>query len=171
MIIADSYITSGGAVVAIAMKNYEISDHDPIISGCAVINSTVCGIGGVVGYAGEYLIENCVNASDVEGNGEWTGGIAGRFAMGSMKNCYNVGTVSGGKLCGGVVGNAFNGSFENCYNIGSVNGKSFSGGFAGVNYTSTYVSCGFSDTVSEYVFTEADGTYIKEVNGIYVFTD
>ena len=171
VIIADSYITSGGAVVAIAIKYYEISDHDPIISGCAVINSTVCGIGGVVGYAGGYLIENCVNASDVEGNAEWTGGIAGRFAMGSMKNCYNAGTVSGGKLCGGVVGNAFNGSFENCYNIGSVNGKSFSGGFAGVNYTSTYVSCGFSDTVSEYAFSEADGTYIKEVNGIYVFTD
>ncbi len=171
VIIADSYVTSDGAVVSTAMKNYDIPEYTPFITGCAVANSKVCGDGGIVGYAGGYLIENCVNASDVEGNGEWTGGIAGRFAMGSMKNCCNAGTVSGGTLCGGVVGNAFNGSFENCYNIGSVNGKSFSGGFAGVNYTSTYVSCGFSDTVSEYAFTEADGTYIKEVKGIYAFTD
>ena len=171
VIIADSYITSGGAVVATAMKNYEISDHDPIISGCAVINSTVCGIGGVVGYADGYSIISCSNFAPVNGNSEWVGGVVGEFAHGTMKNCYNVGSVSGGAMCGGIVGNGFNCSFEDCYNVGTVEGKKFSGGFAAVDYTSTYKSCGYLETVSEYAYSSADGAFVKNVKGILIFSN
>jgi hypothetical protein len=170
VIIANSYVTSGGAVVATAMKNYEISDHDPIISGCAVINSTVCGIGGVVGYADGYSIISCSNFAPVNGNSEWVGGVVGEFAHGTMKNCYNVGSVSGGAMCGGIVGNGFNCNFEDCYNVGTVEGKKFSGGFAAVDYISTYKSCGYLETVSEYAYSALDGTYVKVSKGIIVFT-
>lgn len=170
VIIADSYITSGGAVVATAMKNYEIFDHNPIISGCAVINSTVCGIGGVVGYADGYSIISCSNFAPVNGNSEWVGGVVGEFSLGTMKNCYNVGSVSGGSMCGGIVGNGFNCNFEDCYNVGTVEGKKFSGGFAAVDYISTYKSCGYLETVSEYAYYALDGTYVKVSKGIIVFT-
>ena len=171
VIIANSYVTSGGAVVATAMKNYEISDHDPIISGCAVINSTVCGIGGVVGYADGYSIISCSNFAPVNGNSEWGGGVVGEFAHGTMKKCYNVGSVSGGAMCGGIVGNGFNCNFEDCYNVGTVEGKKFSGGFAAVDYTSTYKSCGYLETVSEYAYSSADGAFVKNVKGIMIFSN
>lgn len=169
VIIADSYITTGGAVVATAMKNYDISDHNPVISGCAVINSTVCGIGGVVGYADGYSIISCSNFATVNGNSEWVGGVVGEFALGTMRNCYNVGSVSGGAMCGGIVGNGFNCSFEECYNVGTVDGEKFSGGFAAVDYTSNYKSCGYLNTVSEYVYSAPDGTFVKEAKGIQLF--
>ena len=171
VIIANSYVTSGGAVVATAMKNYEISDHDPIISGCAVINSTVCGIGGVVGYADGYRIISCSNFAPVNGNSEWVGGVVGEFSLGTMKNCYNVGSVSGGSMCGGIVGNGFNCNFEDCYNVGTVEGKKFSGGFAAVDYISTYKSCGYLETVSEYAYSSADGAFVKNVKGIMIFSN
>ncbi|MBO5980962.1 MAG: hypothetical protein J6Q24_00790 [Clostridia bacterium] len=170
VIIADSYITSGGAVASFAMKNYDLPEYTPFISGCAVVNSKICGIGGIVGYAGGYNIERCVNASTVDGNGDWVGGIVGEVTRGKMTDCYNTGSVYGTNLCGGIAGNASNNSFERCYNVGVVEGKTFSGGFAAVNIKSKFDSCGFLNSVSEYVFTEADGTYIKEVKGIIVFT-
>lgn len=171
VIIAESYITSGGAVVSIAIKNYDLPEYTPIISGCAVVKSKICGIGGIVGYAGGYNIEDCVNSSTVNGNGDWVGGIVGEVTRGKMTDCYNTGSVYGTNLCGGIAGNASNNSFERCYNAGVVEGKDFSGGFAAVNIKSKFDSCGFLISVSEYAFSEADGTYIKEVQGISAFTD
>lgn len=171
VIIAESYITSGGAVVSIAIKNYDLPEYTPIISGCAVVKSKICGIGGIVGYAGGYNIEDCVNSSIVDGNGDWVGGIVGEVTRGKMTDCYNTGSVYGTNLCGGIAGNASNNSFERCYNAGVVEGKDFSGGFAAVNIKSKFDSCGFLISVSEYAFSEADGTYIKEAKGISAFTD
>ena len=82
-----------------------------------------------------------------------------------MTDCYNTGSVYGTNLCGGIAGNASNNSFERCYNAGVVEGKDFSGGFAAVNIKSKFDSCGFLISVSEYAFSEADGTYIKEAKG------
>lgn len=171
VIIANSYVTSGGAVVGSAVKNYDLAEHYPFIYGCCVTDSTVNGIGGVIGYAGGYKVENCINSATVKGNSEWVGGVVGEFALGTMKNCYNVGSISGGAMCGGIVGNGFNCNFEDCYNVGTVEGKKFSGGFAAVDYTSTYKSCGYLETVSEYVYSAPDGTFVKNVKGIMIFSN
>ena len=67
-------------------------------------------IGGIVGYAHSDssiqmpMIISCYNAGSVEGNGsEYTGGIAGYKDYNPcqyIKNCYNIGTVSGDNAYG-----------------------------------------------------------------------
>ena len=171
VIIANSYVTSGGAVVGSAVKNYDLAEHYPFIYGCCVIDSTVNGIGGVIGYAGGYKVENCINSATVKGNSEWVGGVVGEFALGTMTNCFNLGVVSADTVCGGIVGNAFNSNFSQCYNVGAVNGSEFGGGFAAVDYTSTYKSCGYLETVSEYAYSSADGVFVKNAKGIMIFSN
>ncbi len=166
VIIVNSYITSGGAIAKTASKNYNFPDNPTVILGCAVYDSIVCGSGGVVGYAGGYNVENCINTATVKGNGSWAGGIAGEFALGTMKDCFNLGSISSDTACGGIVGNAFNSSFTDCYNVGAVKG----GGIAAVDYDSTFSSCGYSDTSAEYALKTSDGTKLTATNGIFIFT-
>ena len=93
--------------------------------------------GGIVGSAYSTKITDCFNAGSVseENNGRNAniGGIAGYGAdIGfNIKNCYNIGTLSGGAHCGGIAGmldgtSAVSGSYyaDTCpVGIGSGNGS------------------------------------------------
>ena len=54
--------------------------------------------GGIVGYADNVSIENCINMAELNGKG-YVGGISSEAFNGTiLKNCYNVGKLSGGTV-------------------------------------------------------------------------
>jgi hypothetical protein len=71
-------------------------------------NATSAGIGSITGY--NYgTITNCYNTGSVSGGESiWVGGLAGANG-GTVSNCYNTGSVSGSVSCksGGLVGQNF----------------------------------------------------------------
>lgn len=81
-----------------------------------------CHVGGIVGSALDAAtIENCSNNCSVTGgSGDFIGGIAGsNIDNARIIDCYNVGTITGTIMeTGGVTG--FNmGTISNCYNVGT----------------------------------------------------
>lgn len=124
-------ITGGSATAAIVGYAY----NNSVISNCsnnANINSTYGS--GIVGCAYvNTIITNSHNAGRINGTSEHTGGVAGYVAQDSIiKECYNVGEVTGIKHVGGVVGNVkLNSNAVNCYNTGIVNGENMVGGITG----------------------------------------
>ena len=95
-------------------------------------------VGGVVGLNLGTVI-NCAFSGSVSGS-DHVGGVVGYNGdIGSVKNCYNIGKVTGSAASsnvGGVVG--YNdegpaGRVENCYNTGEVSGGEEVGGVVGDN--------------------------------------
>ena len=89
-------------------------------------------IGGIAGSADAYsTIANCSFSGLVVSQYSRLGGICGE-CLGSITNCYNVGTVSGSgqNYVGGICGSAHSGTttsnsrITNCYNMGTVYGTS-----------------------------------------------
>jgi hypothetical protein len=105
----------------------------------------------VGGIAGENhgTIENCTNAGTVTG-GSFAGGIAGEN-VGTIANCSNAGTATGGNETGGIAG-ANSGTITNCSNTGTVTGSLFTGGIAGSNY-GTITNCSNAGTVTKSLHT------------------
>ena len=101
-----------------------------------VIGSEI--VGGIVGSAGNFEIENSYNkglisASKIdESNG---GGIAGIVFSGTLKKCYNSGEINGDEQIGGIVGQIGMDAeiyLNNCYNTGKVKTEDcVSGGIIG----------------------------------------
>ena len=60
------------------------------------------------------------------------GGVVG-YNRGLISNCYNSGTVSGGRYSGGIAGYNGDGIVKDCYNTGKVSGNNWSGGIVGYN--------------------------------------
>lgn len=82
-----------------------------------------CHVGGIVGSALDAAtIENCSNNCSVTGgSGDFIGGIAGsNINSARIIDCCNVGTITGTIMeTGGVTG--FNmGTISNCYNVGTI---------------------------------------------------
>lgn len=167
--ITDSYITHGGGIADIASKDFD-SDIIPVISGCFITHSTVEGSGGIATYTGGYSIIGCVNDADIIGTDDWVGGVVGQVAMGSMKNCFNLGTVQTESFCGGVVGNAFNSTYENCYNIGEILCTTEHGSFAAVSYDAVFIDCGVLEGTAENILYLSDISPQTEAEGIQVLT-
>lgn len=81
--------------------------------------STSGGIAGTVWNG--CVIKNCYNIGDVSGSADRIGGIVGFNYAGEIQNCYNTGTVQGSTELGGIVGYSYYGAkVQNCYNIGLV---------------------------------------------------
>lgn len=124
-------ITGGSATAAIVGYAY----NNSVISNCsnnANINSAYGA--GIVGCAYvNTIITNSHNAGRINGTSKFTGGVAGYVAQDSIiKECYNVGEVTGIKHVGGVVGDInLNSNAVNCYNTGIVNGENMVGGITG----------------------------------------
>lgn len=59
------------------------------------------------------------------------GGVCG-YNNGTIENCYNTGTVTGGTSVGGVCGNENSGTIQNCYNTGTVTGTETNANVGGV---------------------------------------
>ena len=117
-------------------ENQEI--YPAVIENVFVTSGYLKGVncGGIVGNAnGTTLVSRCWNGATIEGVvGEMItsclGGIVGQNAY-QVKNCYNVGDVSG-YYVGGIVGFVSSGTaeIEECYNEGNIFGT-FAGGIFG----------------------------------------
>ena len=106
-------------------------------------NSSTGSVAGAVLSGGS--VTNCYNTGTVSG-GYYTGGVVGSVT-GSVTNCYNAGAVGGSSNgTGGVAGNV-TGSVTNCYNAGTVTGGSQTGGVAG-SVTGSVTNCYNTGTVS-----------------------
>lgn len=103
------------------------------------VDGTVRGysyVGGIAGtaFSSGNLI-NCHNKATVNGD-DSVGGIVGYAYMGTVKNCYNSGTLGSGsnsasKTVGGIVGFCQGSNIEDCYNTGAITGASKYGGIVG----------------------------------------
>ena len=89
--------------------------------------------GGIVGWSTDSDIIGCANFGNIS-SPSFSGGICGRItgqvdAYGidaTIRDCYNVGMVSG-KYAGGITGQSDSGNIDiliaNCYNVGSLHGS------------------------------------------------
>lgn len=114
-----------------------------IVSGGTVKNLTVAGtieastsayVGGIIGYAKDAVIENCINKCDISAVSS-LGGIVG-YAGGSVKikKCINEGKISASNSsAGGIVGYvALQTEITDCENGGAVSAaKNNAGGIVG----------------------------------------
>ena len=130
-------------------------------------------IGGIVGQ-NSGTVELCFNTgaviSDCCSDEHCVGGIAGESADGTIRNCYNAGSVENkGAAAGGIVGKLDDGVVENCHNVGAVSGKADVGGIVGKAYNNPAVNnCYYlSDTDNGSAKTAeqfADGTVLALLN-------
>ena len=97
------------------------------------ITGTITGNEYAGSIAGENkgTIKNCYNKGTISADIIDVGGIVGSNE-GMLANCYNAGTVSGNAPKGGIAGSN-NGTITNCYNIGTIIGNSTIGGIVGDN--------------------------------------
>ena len=98
---------------------------------------------GLVGYLGsDGALQNLgVKASYIKG-GYYVGGLCGDNNRGTVKNCYNTGSVAGtGSEAGGLCGYNYGDTVTNCYNTGNVAGDIQVGGVCGKNDQGTVTNC------------------------------
>ena len=112
------------------------------VSGC-YSESSVCAnyyyAGGVVGFNERGTVSDCYNTGTVTG-GSRVGGVVGENSCGSLYKVYNTGTVSGEEYVGGVAGRIVENAVGELYNTGSVSGQNYVGGVVGCNLGSLNIS-------------------------------
>lgn len=85
-------------------------------------------VGGICGKVNFSKIKNCINLGKITGTGENTGGISGYGAKSQISNCANLGEVTGEGTLGGIIGGGSQTStIDYCYNAGPVTGNCISG--------------------------------------------
>ena len=123
------------------------------VLGGTIRNLTVSGsvkgsghTGGIAGGADGGTFENCANLCVVQSDsteGGTTGGIIG-FALNMdyvliVRDCYNVGSITG-RHAGGIIGQcSWHETISNCYNAGTVTGTANAGAIIG-SYSSDKIS-------------------------------
>ena len=123
------------------------------VYGGTIRNLTVSGsvkgsghTGGIAGGADGGTFENCANLCVVQSDsteGGTTGGIIG-FALNMnheliVRDCYNVGSITG-RHAGGIIGQcSWHETISNCYNAGTVTGTANAGAIIG-SYSSDKIS-------------------------------
>ena len=93
------------------------------VRGSSVNKSGMSYAAGLVSYAQNCEISNCINRVNVTADGEIAGGIAAYATEGtSIKNCRNYGNISGATGVGGIAGicQSASDSVEFCINIGNI---------------------------------------------------
>lgn len=108
------------------------------VEGCIHIDDLACA--GITGSNGN-IIENCVTNVDIETNAGEAAGIAVR-GLGSsiIKNCYNIGDITGVNA-GGILGTFPAKEIANCYNTGNITGSGYTGGIAGATMNTSVTNC------------------------------
>ena len=97
------------------------------------------GLFGLLGYKAE-ISNLALESVDVNGIGNYVGGLAG-FNMGTIKQSYSTGIVSGKASVGGLIGNNYYSEITSSYSTSTVSGAQAIGGLAGINFgniTSSY---------------------------------
>ena len=138
-------IVTGGAII----QNFTF-DSSCSISG----NAFVAIVGGSNG-SGLVTIERVGNEAPVTGTAQNVAGIIGVNMSSSatfrISDCYNAGTIVGGRESGAISGwTGGNGSVHNCYNIGTVSGIDGEGSYltrGGAPLSSCYSTRGRQSTI------------------------
>ena len=125
----NDYIVTGcyneGSVTGEEYVGGVVGENDVTVTGCYNTGS-VTGervVGGVVGYSRSAYdrsttVANCYNTGIVNGNERVVGGVVGYNEGGTVTDCYNEGSITGGNGVGGVVSEN-SGTVINCYyNVG-----------------------------------------------------
>ena len=87
--------------------------------------------GGIAGYAERETIENCASLCTVSNTGidARVGGIVGYVPSSSsmtiIRDCYNIGNITGSSDTGGICGYNLSGRIFNCYNVGEITGGNY----------------------------------------------
>ena len=158
------------------------------ISGIKVNSGKITGkykIGGVIGWAVDSKISDCVNRSEISGNDYFIGGIVGHSEkISSISNCTNYGNVensSSNSYCGGIVGRASNSdynpySISDCANYGNIKGYNYVGGIVGNiessngSYYYTISNCANYGKVTGYDYVGGIAGELKRITLKNVFT-
>ncbi|WP_455656537.1 filamentous hemagglutinin N-terminal domain-containing protein [Phascolarctobacterium sp.] len=99
--------------------------------------------GGIAGYNSRNgSILSSYNQGNIHGNIAFVGGIAGQ-SISTIKDCYNVGNVSGNQYVGGIAGYT-TGLNSNVYNLGLVSGSKSFGEIVGLNGSGTITNAYFA---------------------------
>lgn len=175
-----SYAGLFGCCVKAAIKNVTVM-------GAVTGEADASYAAGIVSFASESLIENCVNASDISAKGTHAGGISANITDGTViSGCFNYGTVSGTSGVGGVVGVSNTGadSISGCANFGAVtalgSGTYGTGGIAGrlagkmescVNYGAVKSSDRFTGGLAGYATTRYTSIISLSKNTGSVYSD
>ena len=141
LFIKDVNITGSGQgrACAICAANYGTIEKCGVDSGKIVDNTSEYKIGGVCGV-NFGTISQCYNKADLTANNGRVAGISGMNYQGTIKNCYNAGTITqtgtnaSGYLAGGICSDNSSSTIENCLNFGKVTsagGKSYGSGKRG----------------------------------------
>ena len=113
------------------------------------ITATEAQAGGLVGFVGGGIIQNCMSHVDVVSDNNSTGGLAGRID-GTITDCYATGSVEGGfRRTGGLVGQN-DATIESSYAVGAVSGNEEVGALVGQNESA-------DELVDSYADSEATG--------------
>ena len=123
------------------------------INGAIIKNVVVAGYiepvngqfaGGVVGFAQNSEIYNCINMANIKSGFGCVGGIAGHFEKGKITHCINLGNVISDAFVGGIVGHFWIGNIINCINAGFISAENnIVGGIVGMceRYDYTLINC------------------------------
>lgn len=132
--------------------------------------------GGIAGYAERETIENCASLCKVSNTGidAKVGGIVGYVPISSsmtiIRDCYNIGNITGGidnggSYTGGICGFYLSGQIFNCYNVGEITGGNDIDKIAVYGYNEPtncyYLSDTDTDTAAKPAVQFADGTVLK----------
>lgn len=126
--------------------------YNASVKNLTVTGSITCGMysGGIVGWATNSIIENCVNKADIVGNIQNIGGIVGKGYLCLISDCCNLANISMkhssefSDTAGGIVGENY-GFISNCYNIGDISGCTYVGGIAGNDIGAALSDMPFTD--------------------------
>ena len=149
---------------------------DGSIRKLTVAGSVSCTVGqgwcgGIAGCAERETIENCASLCTISYTGKdaRVGGIVGWVPNSSsstiIRDCYNIGNITGGSDTGGICGFYLTGNIFNCYNVGKITGGDYIGKIAGfyINEPTNcyYLSDTDTDSAARTAAQFADGTVLK----------
>ena len=149
---------------------------DGSIRKLTVAGSVSCTVGqgwcgGIAGCAERETIENCASLCTISYTGKdaRVGGIVGWVPNSSsstiIRDCYNIGNITGGSDTGGICGFYLTGNIFNCYNVGEITGGEYIDNIAGfyINEPTNcyYLSDTDTDSAARTAAQFADGTVLK----------
>lgn len=126
----EEYLGLFGAVRGATIENVQLAES------CLRAADSVNACGGIVAYADDAVVENCVSEAQIlcSGTLQGVGGVLGGVYNSTVTGCTNRGTVQNHSTTdetGGVAGLAMDTILTGCTNEGSVSGTGTVGGVAG----------------------------------------
>ena len=118
------------------------------ISHLTITGDSCLGLFGQLKY-GANITNLGLEVVNVNGIGDYIGGLVGENSGGIIVNCYTSGNINGSWYVGGLTGSNSSGTVAYCYSTGTVGGESWIGGLVGFN-ESEITNCYAANKVSGY---------------------